>query len=127
VHDDTEVRLALPAAPEFVRLARLTVAGIAGRMGFTHDEVEELRIAVDELCLTIVGPMACEGSIELRYWIDADDLVVEGVGTSAAPLAAAPSLSPLSRQILSAVVDEHDVAAGALGPTFRIRKRRATG
>jgi serine/threonine-protein kinase RsbW len=122
VHDDTEVRLALPASPEFLRLARLTVAGVASRMGFSYDEVEDLRIAIDELCFALVGTTGREGTIELRYSVRADDLVVEGLGTFASPIG--PVLSPLSRQILSAVVDEHDVAAGDSGPTFRLRKRR---
>jgi len=124
MHDDTEVRLAVPAAPEFLRLARLTVAGVASRMGFTYDEVEDLRIAIDELCFALVGTNGREGSIELRYSLQADDLVVEGLGTFTDPVPVAPTLSPLSRQILSAVVDEHDVAAGERGPTFRLRKRR---
>ena len=122
VHDDTEVRLAVPATPEFLRLARLTVAGVASRMGFTYDEVEDLRIAIDELCFALVGTNGREGSIELRYSVHADDLVVVGIGAFADPIA--PTLSSLSRQILSAVVDEHEVAATERGPTFRLRKRR---
>src|SRR6185295_305061 len=115
MHDDTEVRLAVPAAPEFLRLARLTVAGVASRMGFTYDEGEDLRIAIDELCFALVGTNGREGSSELRYSLHADDLVVEGLGTFTDPVPVAPTLSPLSRQILSAVVDEHDVAAGERG------------
>ena len=127
VHDHTEVRLAVPASPEFLRLARLTVAGVASRMGFTYDEVEDLRIAIDELCFALVGTKGREGNIELRYSLDADDLVVEGLGTFTDPLPVVATLSPLSRQILSAVVDEHDLASNERGPTFRLRKRRNAG
>ena len=127
MQDHTEVRLAVPATPEFLRLARLTVAGVASRMGFTYDEVEDLRIAIDELCFALVGTNGRDGNIELRYSLDADDLVVEGVGTFSDPVAVVATLSPLSRQILSAVVDEHDVATGERGPTFRLRKRRSAG
>src|SRR2546425_981063 len=45
-----EVRLAVPATPEFVRLARVTAAGLASRLGFTFDDVDDLRLAIDELC-----------------------------------------------------------------------------
>ena len=38
--------------PEYLRLVRLTAAGLASRLGFTFDEVEDLRIAVDELCFS---------------------------------------------------------------------------
>ena len=127
MYDYTEVRLAVPATPEFLRLARLTVAGVASRMGFTYDEVEDLRIAIDELCFALVGTAGREGNIELRYSLDAEDLVVEGLGTFTEPLPVVATLSPLSRQILSAVVDEHDVTTGERGPTFRLRKRRNAG
>src|ERR671933_512426 len=50
-----EVRLVVPAAPEYLRLVRLTAAGMASRLGFTFDEVEDLRIAVDELCFHLLG------------------------------------------------------------------------
>src|SRR5205807_7891715 len=36
---EDEVRLVLPAAPEFLRLARITAAGLASRLGFTLDQV----------------------------------------------------------------------------------------
>jgi hypothetical protein len=127
VHDHTEVRLAVPATPEFLRLARLTVAGVASRMGFTYDEVEDLRIAIDELCFALVGTKGREGSIELKYSLDDDNLMVEGRGTFTDPVTVVPTLSAFSRQILSAVVDEHDVATGDGGPTFRLRKRRNAG
>ena len=123
MYDNTEVRLAVPASPEFLRLARLTAAGVASRMGFTYDEVEDLRIAIDELCFSLVGTRGRPGSIELRYSFHTEGLMVEGVGDFAESPAVVPVLSPLSRQILSAVVDEHDVAAGEHGPTFRLLKR----
>ncbi len=44
-----EVRLAVPARPEFLGLARVTAAGLAGRLGFTFDQVEDLRLAIDEI------------------------------------------------------------------------------
>ena len=50
-----DVRLVVPAAPEYLRLVRLTAAGLASRLGFTFDEVEDLRIAVDELCFHLLG------------------------------------------------------------------------
>lgn len=42
--------LRLPAHNSSLRLARLVVSGVAADASFTVDEVEDLRIAVDEAC-----------------------------------------------------------------------------
>ena len=38
---EDEVRLAVPARPEFLGLVRVTAAGLASRLGFTFDQVED--------------------------------------------------------------------------------------
>ena len=42
------VLLALPAATTYLSVLRTATAGLAARMDFTLDEIEDLRIAVDE-------------------------------------------------------------------------------
>lgn len=48
------IELTIPCKPEFVGIARLTVLGVASRMSFSYDEVEDLRLAVGEACTTAV-------------------------------------------------------------------------
>ena len=120
-----EVRLEVPASPEFFRIARIMVAGVASRVGFTLDEVEDLRIAIDELCFALVGRGGRTGTLSVRYEVGVDDLTVRGTGHFGDGQGDAPTLSALSEQILGAVVDECEVSAGPDGPTFRMFKRRA--
>jgi hypothetical protein len=122
-----EVRLLFPAMPEFIRLARLAAAALASRKGFTYDEVEDLRIAIDELCFTLVGTSGREGALVLHYSMVPEGLAVQGVGQFGDDRGRVIALSPLSDQILRAVVDEHEVTAnGPDGPGFRLLKRHAT-
>ncbi len=121
---EDEVRLEVPASPEFFRVARMMAAGVASRLGFTLEEVDDLRIAIDELCFCLVGRNGRPGTLSLRYVMDADGLVVEGAGHFADRANEEPRLSPLSLQILKAVTDECEVDAGDDGPTFRLLKRR---
>jgi hypothetical protein len=117
-----EVRLIVPALPEFLRLARVTAAGLAGRLGFNYDEVEDLRLAIDEMCFGLTGPTGRRGTVELRYVLGDDGLVVEGLGhflDDVAPV----GLTELSRVILSALVDEHHLGSDTEGPRFRLVKR----
>lgn len=106
--DADEVVLTLPAAPEFVRLARLTCAGLATRIGMGYDEVEDLRIAVGEACSLLIGAGARKGVLTLTFGLDAEALGVTIVGGFAGGEATRDD-SGLSDQILDAVVDEHTV------------------
>lgn len=105
-----EITLTLPAAPELVRVARLTGAGLATRAGLGYDEVEDLRIAIGEACSLLIGSGQRPGTLTLTFTLDADAISVEIVGT----LEGDPPTdedTELSVQILSAVVDEHRVDA----------------
>jgi serine/threonine-protein kinase RsbW len=48
------VELKIPCKPEFVGVARLAILGVASRMPFSYDEVEDIRLAVGEACTTAV-------------------------------------------------------------------------
>ena len=122
--EQDEVRLTVPAMPEFLRLARVTATGLASRLGFTFDEVEDLRLAFDELCFALMGTRGRPATIRLRYLVTEQALEVEGVGDFRGE-GPEPTLSDLSSQILTALVDEHDVRRGSDGlPCFRFRKAR---
>jgi hypothetical protein len=118
-----EVRLEVPAAPEYLRISRIMAAGVASRVGFTLDEVEDLRIAIDEVCFSLVGAKGRAGTISLRYLLDDDQLAVEGMGRFTDGLGNEPVVSALSDQILAAVVDECELSTGEEGPSFRLVKR----
>lgn len=117
------MRLVVPARPEFLRLARVTAAGLAGRLGFSYDEIEDLRLAIDELCFGLTGPTGRHGTVELVYSIAPGSLKVEGHGRFLEDIIPI-GLTDLSRVILSALVDEHDLAPGPDGPRFRLLKKR---
>jgi serine/threonine-protein kinase RsbW len=118
-----EVRLAVPAMPEFLRLARVTAAGLASRLGFTFDQVEDLRLAIDELCFGLTGANGRAGTVEVRFLLNDGTLEVHGLGHFNEPLEH-PVLSELSQVILDALVDEHSLMAAEGGPQFRLVKRR---
>jgi serine/threonine-protein kinase RsbW len=120
--DGDEVRLSLPASPHLLRVARLTAAGLAGRLGFSFDEIEDVKIAVDELCFAVVGSKGRPGTLTLRYQLHADRLVIEGTGPSDGDADA--EQSEFSSQILNAVVDEHTLSREGDELRFRLLKRR---
>ena len=120
-----DVRLTLPARPELLRVARLTAAGLAGRLGFNIDEVEDVKIAVDELCFALVGGQGHAGSLTLTYRSEDDGFVVEGVTAGDGFRSPEPAVGELSAQILGAVVDEHSLSLDDGELRFRLLKRWA--
>ena len=122
MHD--EVRLVMPADPEFLRLARVTAMGLASRLSFTLDEIEDLRIAIDELLFALIGLRGRPGNVRIDYAISPNGLEVVGTGLfdDGAPT---PALTELSELILSAVSDEHSLSDDGALPTFRLLKRRS--
>lgn len=119
-----QVRLAVPARPEYVRLARLTAAGVASRVGFSYDDVEDLRIAVDELCYLLVGADGRPGAITLSFTVDDAQLVIVGEGTARSEPV---EFAELSEQLLSALVDEYRVVQDDDAVTIRLVRRRRDG
>jgi serine/threonine-protein kinase RsbW len=59
-----QVSLTIPCLAEYVSIARLAILGIAGRMPFSYDEVEDVRLAVGEACTHAVERAAAQ-------WLDA--------------------------------------------------------
>jgi len=118
-----EVRLTMPATPQLLRVARLTAAGLAGRLGFSFDEIEDIKIAVDELCFALVGSRGRQGSLTVTYHLNGKELIIEGEGTFDDG-GSDPAPSELSAQILAAVVDEHEVRRDGDVMRFRLLKQR---
>ncbi len=49
-----DVELRVPAQTAFVTVLRTATAGLAARLDFTLDDIEDLRIAVDEACAMVL-------------------------------------------------------------------------
>jgi serine/threonine-protein kinase RsbW len=119
-----EVRLTMPATPQLLRVARLTAAGLAGRLGFSFDEIEDVKIAVDELCFALVGSKGRQGSLTVTYRLGDHALEILGEGEFPPDKGEAPpAASELSAQILAAVVDEHELTRDGDTMRFRLSKR----
>lgn len=48
------VEMKIPAKPEYVAIVRLTLSGVANRMGFSYDDIEDMKIAISEACTNAV-------------------------------------------------------------------------
>jgi len=121
------VTLVIPAANDHIRFARLVMSTLASKAGFDYDTIDDLRIAVDELCASVVVLAPPGAELTVVYRADAEGLRVEG---SAPALDLPPDEEPvpgdLSRQILAAVVDEHGFEHANGNVSFSLFRRLAT-
>jgi serine/threonine-protein kinase RsbW len=122
------VGLTIPSGADLLVLARLTAATVASRAGFDVEEVEDLRLAVDELCVALIRP-GTEGRLTLEFVRDADLIEVrcsyEVLDTAASAEADDDLIEGLSDRILDALVDEHGRLLVDGSEQAWLRKRRA--
>jgi len=114
------VHLTIPASARYLRLARLTAAGLAGDLGYPVDAIEDLRIAVDELCAAIIDGVPGAASLELVYQELAGSLVVEGRCQTGHE--SSPELHGVARELLNMLADEYSIDTVDGARAFRLVK-----
>jgi hypothetical protein len=111
------VELSLAADAEMLFLARMTAAAVASRAAFEYEQVEDLRLAIDELCVRLMGASAPGGRLGLVFqWddegaVDVTATLVPENGASGNgrrhPVDLSGPSEELSERILDALVDDH--------------------
>ena len=99
------VSIEVPASPEFLHVVRLVAAGIAARLHFTLDEIEDLKIGVDELSAYLTGPQGRPGTLTVRFAVADDRLEITGIGDFYSGSDVRRELTEFSRMILATVAD----------------------
>jgi hypothetical protein len=126
------VELSLPARPDLLFLVRMTAAAVASRADFGYDQIEDLRLAIDELALTVSGDEATAGRLQLLFKWTEDAVEVVAIyepdeqERPRRELSVAQPANELSARILDALVDEHgaDVVGGCPRAWLRMRRRK---
>ncbi|HET7408413.1 MAG TPA: anti-sigma regulatory factor [Mycobacteriales bacterium] len=117
------VSIRLPAAGAYLSVLRTATAGLAARLDFTLDEIEDLRIAVDEACAMLLSQAVAGADIECDFELDGDSMrvsvsVLTSDGTE-------PSRDTFAWTVLSALAGEVDSSADVdKRVTIRLVKRR---
>ncbi len=123
------IELTFPARGDLIVLARLVTSAISARAGFDIEELEDLRLAVGELCLlTLQGHDSRYGDLRLELSVLEDAIAVRCTLEHAAPGGETQpdedESALLSQQILDALVDEHGRESQDGSVRAWLRKRR---
>lgn len=115
------VRLSVPATLEYVRIIRLTGSGVASRLAFDVEEIENLRVAIDELASMAIDA-ADGGTLEITFRSGENELRIEG-RVPAKPEAEV-GIDALTGQILKAVIDDYELRTDSGQVRFSCIARR---
>lgn len=122
-----DVELRLPADGAYVSVLRTTTAGLAARLDFTIDDIEDLRIAVGEACALVLPEADPGSSLEARFQVAQSELTVT-VGVAASS-AVTPDFDSFAWQVLTTLASSAGVQseAGRFEVTLTMRSSLALG
>jgi hypothetical protein len=115
--ETSPVTVTFPAAPEYLRLARIATADAASRAGLDYEEIDDARIAVSELCTLL--SLGSGATITLVLKCARGVLSIEGESRTGS---VAIVTNDLSEAIITAVTDEHTLVTTDGVTRFQITK-----
>ena len=121
--DGDLVLLTVPADGAYLGVLRTAAAGLAARLHFTLDEIEDLRIAVDEACAMLTGLAVATAPLECRFVVSGEDLEVT-LAVQANPDGALPATSSLTWRMLAALTSAAHATVADGTATITLTARR---
>ncbi len=125
---DEVIDLTLPPVAELMALVRFTAATLAARAQFSVEEVDDLRLATSELCLSLTTGVGPAQMRPMRVQVIRQSDTVEITCTVNLDALVPPSDYPemeWSLRILDALVDTHGRQFDGLTARGWLVKRRA--
>jgi serine/threonine-protein kinase RsbW len=105
----------MPAESAYLSVLRTATAGLAARLDFTLDEIEDLRIAIDEACAMLLTQAIPGTDLECGFELGADQVTITVSVTAAQPKM--PARDTFAWTVLSALAGTVD---SRLGPGDRV-------
>ena len=117
------VEVRVPAEVVFVATLRLVAASLGARCELTVDDIEDLRLAVDEACALLLPLATPDSSIDARFELAPDCLSVT-VAVTTATDGPAFDKSGFAWTVLTALASEVDTDTGTHRASITVTKRR---
>jgi hypothetical protein len=120
--EDSVVRLELPVDTRYIRVARLVASGVGSTAGLDVEGVDDLRIAVDELCAALFEVADCD-PVQLTFAVNDDGVDVKGQTKASAAAQIDRDRLALSEQILAVACDRYTLSVDNGIAQFTLHKR----
>jgi serine/threonine-protein kinase RsbW len=122
---DDVVILSVPANGSYLAVLRTATAGLAARLQLGLDEIEDLRIAVDEAC-AILLPMAAAGAdVTCKFGVTPSALSID-VSVPVRPGQILPGTESFSWQVLTALAGQVAAITAEGVAVIQLTKKRGS-
>ncbi|WP_345628702.1 ATP-binding protein [Rugosimonospora acidiphila] len=122
---DDVVVLVVPADGSYLAVLRTATAGLAARLQFTLDEIEDLRIAVDEACAMLLAVAPTGAELTCEFEVTAEALAIN-VTAPVKGSAALPGGQSFAWQVLTALAGKVSADTTDERATIRLTKHRSS-
>jgi serine/threonine-protein kinase RsbW len=125
---DTEVVVTAPARPDMVHILRAVASSLAARLDFPYDDIDDLRISIDEASAQLLGVASSGGTFTLRLSATAGGIqALVSLDSAHAAAWPPPNLeNTLTWKVLSGLADDVSFESLPGGPAIRVLKVPAT-
>ena len=103
--DRPDVELRLPAESAYVAVLRMTTAGLAARLDFTLDDIEDLRMAVGEACALVLEDADPASDLHAAFDLSDGSIKVTIAVDCRGPVSE-PALDSFGWQVLTALTSD---------------------
>ena len=100
----------MPADGAYLSVLRTATAGLAARLDFTLDEIEDMRIAVDEACAMLLSQAIPGSDLDCMFLLGQDAMTIRVSVRSLAPRV--PAGDTFAWTVLTALAGSVDAQAG---------------
>jgi serine/threonine-protein kinase RsbW len=119
---DHHVTLTIPADGAYLSILRTATAGVAARLDFTLDGIEDLRMAVDEACALLLPQSRADSSLHCSFDVGEQALTIAVTAESSDPKP--PRRDGFAWTVLTALATEVDANVDDSSVTLRLTRAR---
>jgi serine/threonine-protein kinase RsbW len=105
-----QVTVRMPAEGAYLSVLRTATAGLAARLDFTLDEIEDLRIAVDEACAMLLSQAIPGSALECSFALGREEMTISVSVPSLTPQP--PASDTFAWTVLTALAGSVEAFAG---------------
>lgn len=118
------ITLKVPSRPEYAKTVRMTAAAIVSRTSLPYDEVDDIRIAAEELFVYACDHSPQEGEVEIEFLIDESTVHIRATLGDSARVAdeEAERRAAYATFILGAVCDHFEMSTDERGTHLTVVK-----